>query len=345
MKDHHCKTYPYFIHATLTIQSHTPPPPLDKSVFSREENRLPRDKYDQLPSLAEIWPNYPPLPGTDGSRFLNIQLTEAIQTGQGKRSQVYAVRCTDSNDPLGLPTNHTIVAKFYDPTYYEIEYLSDNPFVEAGYEYSHESAIYTRCSEIQGTSIPRFFGSYTLRITRPGEQTTRLVRLILIEYINGMPMSQLIPGTFTRQQRQSILRQIVDAESALYAKDILLRDFHQRNIVIEPNEVKEGGGVRAVIIDQGLSTIGRTWRPWDKEYEDQWFPGVYISPLLRWRVSYGRHEKFEDWIDWQWQDWLEMEWKDTEAVITEAQRLLWSRQILPSTTTSPENSTVSPKEL
>lgn len=127
MKDHHCKTYPYFIHATLTIQSHTPPPPLDKSVFSREENRLPRGKYDQLPSLAEIWPNYPPLPGTDGSRFLSIQLTEAIQTGQGKRSQVYAVRCTDSNDPLGLPTNHTIVAKFYDPTYYEIEYLSDKP--------------------------------------------------------------------------------------------------------------------------------------------------------------------------------------------------------------------------
>ncbi|OJZ88193.1 hypothetical protein ASPFODRAFT_31227 [Aspergillus luchuensis CBS 106.47] len=189
-----------------------------------------------------------------------------------------------------------MVAKFYDPLYHDCD--DGNRFRAAGYDYSHECASYKRLSELQGSVLPRFFGSYTFKTKIDGHP--RQICLILIERVNGLPMSRLEPKIFSKEERQDIMRQIIDGESALYAKDIRHEDLCPRNILIE-----------------------RSRNPSNSAEESQWFPGVPISPLLRWNIYYGYPNSFEDWIDWPWQRWLEVQYKETESTITSEQRQRW----------------------
>lgn len=133
-------------------------------------------------------------------------------------------------------------------------------------------------------------------------------------------MSRLEARRFSTEERQEIMKQIIEAESALYAKDVLHEDLRPRNILIERSGL---GRVRVVIIDFGKSVIGRSRNPSNSEEESQWFPGVPISPLLRWNIYYGYPNSFEDWIDWSWQEWLEFQYKETESAITDKQRQMW----------------------
>lgn len=231
-------------------------------------------------------------------------------------SQVFIVRCMNTHHSLGLPTDQDMIAKFYDPLYHDRD--DANPFRAADYDYSHECASYKRLSELQGSVLPRFFGSYTFRTKIGGH--TRQIRLILLERVNGLPMSRLESKIFSTEERQAIMRQIIDGESALYAKDVRHEDLCPRNVLIERSEL---GRVRTVIIDLGKSVIGRSRNPSNSAEESQWFPGVSISPLLRWNIYYGYPNSFGDWIDWPWQKWLEVQYKETESTITDEQRQRW----------------------
>lgn len=290
--------------------SHTPPPPLHKREIFQQER--PRRSISPL----ELSLQNSVLPSSDCHNFVNIHLLRGLQTGTHKRSQVFIVRCVDTYHSSGLPTDQDMVAKFYDPLYHDCD--DGNRFRAAGYDYSHECASYKRLSELQGSVLPRFFGSYTFKTKIDGHP--RQICLILIERINGLPMSRLEPKIFSKEERQDIMRQIIDGESALYAKDVRHEDLCPRNILIERSEL---GRVRAVIIDLGKSVIGRSRNPSNSAEESQWFPGVPISPLLRWNIYYGYPNTFEDWIDWPWQKWLEVQYKETESTITDEQRQRW----------------------
>ncbi|RMZ38481.1 hypothetical protein CA14_007780 [Aspergillus flavus] len=188
-----------------------------------------------------------------------------------------------------------MVAKIYDPLYHDFSFNDEDPFLGVDYDYTHECAAYMHLSNLQGSVIPRFFGSYTLTIDL-GENS-RHVRLILIEHIDGLSMDRLNPEMFPREERQEIMKQIINGESSLYTKYVLHEDLCPRNIIIQRN-----------------TTLG----------ERQYLPGVAISPLLRWNVVYRRQAYFHDWIDWPWQAWLEAQYKDTEATITAEQREIWA---------------------
>ncbi|PYH39901.1 uncharacterized protein BO87DRAFT_402839 [Aspergillus neoniger CBS 115656] len=271
---------PYCNGAVLVIQSHAPPPPLHRKLCLKN----------------------PPLPGSDGHSFVNIQLIEELQIGFHKRSQVFVVRCVNTDHSSGLPPDQDMIAKFYDPLYHDRD--DGNLFRAADYDYSHECASYKRLSELQGSVLPRFFGSYTFKTKIDGHP--RQIRLILLERVNGLPMSRLEPKIFSTEERQAIMRQIIDGESALYAKDVRHEDLCPRNILIERSEL---GRLRAIIIDLGKSVIGRSRNPSNSAEESQGFPGV--------------PHYFEDWIDWPWQKWLEVQYKETESTITDEQRQRW----------------------
>lgn len=53
-------------------------------------------------------------------------------------------------------------------------------------------------------------------------------------------------------------------------------------------------------------------------------PGVPISPILRWDVSNGQVEPFEDWIDWDWDSWLDCQYESTKSSITEDMISRWT---------------------
>ncbi|KNG87474.1 hypothetical protein ANOM_004172 [Aspergillus nomiae NRRL 13137] len=258
--------FSYCINDTLTIQSHNPPSPIPKSGLIQRATSVGQD---QSLSPIELCLQNPPLPGSDGNNFVSIKLIEEINVGHGKRAQIFVVRCMNSFNSSYPPTDQDMVAKIYDPFYHDFD---EDSLLGADYDYTHECAAYTHLSDLQGSVIPRFFGSYTLK-TRIGDRF-RLARLILVEQINGLSMDRLNPETFSKEERQDIMKQIVDGESSLYMKNVCHEDLRPQNVVVQRSDSQT---LRIVIIDLGKSIIGRSRNPSNSRDESRYLPGVAIS--------------------------------------------------------------------
>ncbi|PWY88292.1 hypothetical protein BO70DRAFT_420007 [Aspergillus heteromorphus CBS 117.55] len=315
MGDNHYETFQYGVGDTISIQSHNPPSPLSKKEIAR---RAASATWDQSLSPTELSLQNPPLPGSNGDGYAVIKLIDPVRVGYGKRSQIFVIKALNTSNLPHVPTDQDLVAKIYDPLSCEFDFDDEDPFLGVDYDYTHECGAYMHLSDLQGAVIPKFFGSFTLKIA-VGDRF-RLIRLILIEKINGISMDRLNPESFTTEQRQTILKEIVDAESLLYERDVWHEDLYPRNVIIE---CSGKAVVRVTVVDLGKSVIGRSRNPLDRDEEQRYLPGVFISPLLRWNVYFRRQMFFEDWINWAWQEWLEDEYKRTESTITEEQRELW----------------------
>lgn len=119
----------------------------------------------------------------------------------------------------------------------------------------------------------------------------RVVRLILIERIHGMPMDDLDPRA-PKGERQRILKQIVDAECSFYNRNVIHEDLYPRNILI-----KYEGGQRkpkVVIVDLGWLVFGRTRNAENIEEEKRHLSGTPVSPLLRWNIAVNRQYTFDE---------------------------------------------------
>lgn len=98
-----------------------------------------------------------------------------------------------------------LLQQVYDPLYFDHSDDDTDPFLCVRCHYSREAASYTRLSDLQGTVIAAYYGSYSLELpVDDDEAKTRTVRLILIEYIPGSSMQQLQPQDFSQlEQKQS----------------------------------------------------------------------------------------------------------------------------------------------
>lgn len=183
--------FQYRVGNTLTLRSHYPPPPVPKSELQR---RASIEKWEESSSPIELCIQNPPLAGPNGSDLVDIKLMDELHVGDDKTAQPFVARSIKSPQSLGLPTNEDMVAKIYDPLYHD---FAGFPFVAVDYEYTHETAVYTHLSDLQGSVIPRYFGSFSLKI-KVGRRF-RMVRLILIEHIYGVPMNSMNPGRFRQK--------------------------------------------------------------------------------------------------------------------------------------------------
>ncbi|KAJ8098149.1 hypothetical protein POJ06DRAFT_145796 [Lipomyces tetrasporus] len=166
------------------------------------------------------------------------------------------------------------------------------------------AAAYKALSVLQGSTIPIYYGSYSLEL--PAEGTVRSVRLILMEFVPGTSMQQLNPSDFSQLERQVIMNAVIDAESLVYTHNVRHSDIHPRNILVLSTATTTYDR-RVVVVDFGKADVGRSPCPIDPEEEARYLPGVPISPLLRWNVAWWHHVQtyFRKWIDWDWQPWLE----------------------------------------
>ncbi|KAE8149797.1 hypothetical protein BDV25DRAFT_122114 [Aspergillus avenaceus] len=307
-----CIVSPYSVGSRHRICSHHPPPPVALNQPGR--NLLNLD-YDDPQVISQTCVRNPPVAGVDGTDRIVVQITESINVGLCKRAQVVTARVLDAGSLTSFTTDQVPIAKFYDPYY---ESFNDQPFLGVDINYTHECAAYTRLADLQGSFIPVFFGSFTLRL--PVGDQCRIVRLILVEKISGSSMDRLDISRYSRFLRQRYLKEIIDAESALYTKDICHRDLCPCNVMFT---IPRQRNRPVVIIDFGFVDFGRSRKPSDPEIENAWFPGVPISPLLRWQERYSRRTSFTSWIDWEWQPWLEAQCEHTRDSITDAQRERW----------------------
>lgn len=311
----------YLTGQKLVLRSYTLPSP---TVGSCALNPITANERESKHPLERCL-LHPPLPGSDRRHAVLMEITATIRVGDNQCAQLAAVQVLNVTPTTihGLPTNQTLVAKLYDPLYFDHEQDDADPFLCVDRDYSHETAAYTALSKLQGTVIPKYYGSYSLEI--PVDATNkRFVRLILIESIPGTSMQQLDPVGFSQLERQIIMKAVIDAESLIYAHDVQHKDIHPRNIIVLGN-FEPSHSRKVVLIDFGKSIVGRSRFPEDPMEERQYLQGIPITPLLRWNEAWWPYlqTSFGAWIDWDWQPWLGYNYASTSASITEKMRSVW----------------------
>ncbi|PWY64966.1 hypothetical protein BO94DRAFT_504973 [Aspergillus sclerotioniger CBS 115572] len=286
---------PYTKGYEFSVIEHFPPEPHIKSFNLTPDEAAKRETIDVLTRAL----TRKPIPGQQGSKRLRLKICDTIRVGDGKTSQIVLVDVISGE----LSKTH-IVAKLYDPLYYDHSNDDVDPFIFIDVEYTRENAAYRYLHGKKQNGIPDFYGSYSMDI-RYSDHQSRTVRLILLEYISGDFMTTLDPNNFCDRFWKTVMKQIVDLESQLYKINLRHGDVHPRNVIIKNHDIKlaEPG---VIFIDFGFASIGRSPNPQNNIYEKKFLPGVYISPLLRWFKARGREPicNFENWITWDWNGWL-----------------------------------------
>lgn len=303
---------PYVKGWEFTVQSHIAPPPTPvKNGCCRNWESGHEERKQLLPverCLRDL-----PLPGILESGTVNLRILDILRAGDGRSAQVFTVEVLETSPDLShLHSARKLVAKVNDPLYFNDDEDFLNPFRCVDKHYMHEVGAYKALSSLKPAQIPRFYGSYSLNI-HVKESKMRSVRLILMEYIPGKSMQQVNPNDFSQSARQDIIKAVIDLDSRVYEKDIMLADLCPRNVMLaeRPNfEPKQ----HVIFIDFADAIFGRRYDD-NPEIELELFLGQYISPLLRWRDRSFAWE-FESWIDWNWTPWLEREFAHTAATIT-----------------------------
>jgi hypothetical protein len=164
------------------------------------------------------------------------------------------------------------VAKIFDPLYYSFA-DKDAPHVpvattlEADEDYSIEAAAYAQLKNTghTGALAPEYYGSWTFKlpIRHTGANRERRVRLLLIEYIDGICMRDICYGqsapSFTEEHRLDILARILDGYARILHSGVDQGDCVPRNIMLvlgprvkgSPPQVVQ----RIVLIDYNVSII------------------------------------------------------------------------------------------
>lgn len=258
---------------------------------------------------------HPPLAGSLGSSTVDLEILDLIRVGDEHNAQVFLVnvRATRSDSDY-VHVNQKLVAKVYDPLYFDDDDGYVNPFSCVDQHYTHEVHAYHVLARFQGNLIPSFYGSYSLDIPCDGSEK-RTVRLILIEYIPGRSMRQVNATRYPQDTRQQIMKTVIDSESWAYEKDVVLTDLSPRNVMIVGCVSDEKRGV--VFLDFAGTVFGRRL---DEPMlaGSNLLLGQYISPLLRWKRDITW--QFGEWIDWEWSSWMEAQYGHTAALITDEMR-------------------------
>ncbi|KAI9932345.1 hypothetical protein ASPWEDRAFT_739380 [Aspergillus wentii DTO 134E9] len=309
---------PYLKGWRFTVQSYIPPPPTPVTRGCCRNFKAGREERSQLSPIERCLRN-PPLSGKIGSDTLQLQVIDQLRVGDGSNAQVFTVQVVTSTPGLALP-DQKMVAKVYDPLYFNDEEGYANPFLCTNEHYTHEVAAYKLLTDLQGESIPRFYGSYSLDI--PVEDIpvdglgSRTVRLILVEHIPGITMRDADPKDFSQTARQELMKSIIDFDTLIFHQaDIVNRDNSPRNVIMHPDG-------RLIHIDFANTSFNRGRDP-NRSYKTPGFFGQYISPLLRWTDKTLAWD-FLDWIDWDWTLWVEAEYAHTADTITpEMRQRMW----------------------
>ncbi|KAE8151737.1 hypothetical protein BDV25DRAFT_152231 [Aspergillus avenaceus] len=296
---------PYTVGQTFHVQSHITPSPTPVTwgyCINDQDGRNERTLF----SPHDRCVRNPPLAGELGSRVLDLTVLSPIRVGDYNSAQIFLAEVSDDQSIPEI--KKSVVAKVYDPLYFNDEDGYINPFKCVDNHYTHEVHTYNLFSDFQGGLVPEFYGSFSLDLSEPGSDA-RTVRLILIEHIPGSSMLQASPADYSQQYRQQIMKCVIDFESTAYHRHIALTDLSPRNVMLlDPACYPQR---KTVFLDFATTLFSRTF---GGELDNDMVPGEYISPLLRWNQSMVR--EFSDWVDWEFRPWVEAEYAHEAAHIT-----------------------------
>jgi serine/threonine protein kinase len=283
---------PYTKGRKFDMFRHIPPPPLGRP-YPNCRTITPRETLRHLTQF-EYCLSASPLGGiTNNQEASSFTVVEELALRDGRGAQIVLV-------------DNGLVAKIYDPLYYP-SYHEDTPIradvVEwAERHYSREAAAYEELdSRFGGIIIPKYHGSWAfdVAVDTASGIIERPVRLILMEFIEGITMLKLDPDQLSEEQKANIMVKAIEAEVALSHHGVVQGDFAPRNVLCSGNDLKSAK-LRVVLIDFNASRILRLVGVPPNPSK------LPISPIVRYWA--GAYQFDAAWLphppgEWLWKHW------------------------------------------
>lgn len=288
---------PYTRGQSLIVLRHIAPPPLGKPYpnsrpITTQETLKRLTQFEYCLSAAPLGEQ------TSHTETLSLVITKELAVRDGRGAQLVVV-------------NDTLVAKIYDPLYYPT-YHQDSAIridvVErAERDYSREAATYIELDgRFGGTILPKYHGSWTCKVpvNTASKVTTRPVRLILMEFVDGVTMLDLDPHLLAEEQKTNIMVKAVEANNTLHHHGVIHADFCPRNVICSGGDLGSAS-LRVVLIDFNRSRIRRLI---DLSQNPSSLP---LSPIVRYKGG-GLHEfTCCGWVPFPADEWLWSHWGDS----------------------------------
>jgi hypothetical protein len=259
--------YPYITGFEMLLLPHKPPPPVERpDVGIILELAIERIKIHPLTRCLMHPPAAgSPIPGEP----LRLRIVAVLDARDGRTSQAVVAETVSSSQHVqggaitaagkGLrvdaaarlaqqppdeslpqpppPPREHIVAKIFDPLYQDHRQNEVDPFRLADATYANEAAAYAKLAKLHGGVVPRYYGSYTFDLREPSAATARAVRVVLMEYVRGCALRgcalrDLDPARLSQRARQTIIGDVIDAETAVFAEGVFHRDLYPRNVLV-----------------------------------------------------------------------------------------------------------------
>jgi hypothetical protein len=133
--------FPYTVGKHLRVRSHIPPQPTKSDCRLKFQAARERESIDAVQRCLL----HPPLSGTFTSGVAELEIVRIVRAGDRHGAQLLAVRVlTLTHD---LPSDTDLLAKFYDPLYFDHEQDKADPFLCVDRAYTHESAVYQKLTD------------------------------------------------------------------------------------------------------------------------------------------------------------------------------------------------------
>ncbi len=144
---------PYVVGRELTVSSHSSPVPQpeDEPIECMYDEKSIQQWKSVSPLLRCVLNR--PLPGNPGQGRANMKIVQHIRAGDAKSAQIVLVQVISSL-MAELEKAKRLVAKIYDPLYFDHGQTDVNSFPAVDLIYTYEAAAYEKLKPLQGAIIP-----------------------------------------------------------------------------------------------------------------------------------------------------------------------------------------------
>ncbi|CAN6657076.1 hypothetical protein TRVA0_029S01288 [Trichomonascus vanleenenianus] len=283
----------------FAIRSHIPPSPDVTNIrFSNMKNIRNLTKRERKRSSLGTVIHWPPLPGQDGEEEIVIKLLGELAPPAWDSQRLFVARVISAHASLidEEAAKDEIVAEIFDP----LSYDELDPSIAADMDYSQTTACYKLLKDFQGKSIPKYYGSYTMKLPLEGRRKGqhREIRLILREYIKGTSLDKLKPKRLGQEERKILMEKVIETEYEFDKRGIAISESLYSSYVILVNE-PDTRIVFWCFIDALLGSDIEHPLPLIEPY-----PGTE-GILQKWKKGELEFRGFADLVDWPWQEWLQ----------------------------------------
>ncbi|PLN82096.1 hypothetical protein BDW42DRAFT_185063 [Aspergillus taichungensis] len=193
------------------VKSHIAPAPTPADFNDCFFNESDWEERRELSPIMQCVKR-PLAPGRDGDDIVSLEDMDLLSAGVNHETQIFTVRLLETT-LRSLPAKGTkLVAKQYDPHYYDDEVGALDPFDCLDWDYKHEVEAYA--------------------ILRDLQEHTRTVRMILIEHNPGLIMEDANPEFSDQSIRKDMMRSTVDLESELHGQNVSIMSLGPRKITL-----------------------------------------------------------------------------------------------------------------